>query len=141
ALLDDLPARLEQRSGVSEAGVRFSFLGREDVADSPAPAPQQAGAAGDAARPPAPAPDQPPPPSAPPVASLSYSSLGEYERCGYRFYTERELGLPPRDVAPTDLELAAAALPATDRGTLVHALLERLDFRRPAPPTRETVAA
>ena len=33
---------------------------------------------------------------APPVSTLSYSSLGEYARCGYRFYAERVLGLPGR---------------------------------------------
>ena len=32
---------------------------------------------------------------APPVSRLSYSSLGEYARCGYRFYVQRVLGLPP----------------------------------------------
>src|ERR1039458_8655332 len=31
---------------------------------------------------------------APPVTSVSYSSLGEYARCGYRFYAQRVLGLP-----------------------------------------------
>jgi ATP-dependent exoDNAse (exonuclease V) beta subunit len=68
------------------------------------------------------------------VPSLSYSSLAEYRRCGYRFYVERVLGLPPREVEPTDLELATAAMSATDRGVLVHAVLERLDFRRPVAP-------
>ena len=33
--------------------------------------------------------------TAPPVSALSYSSLAEYERCGYRFYAERVLRLPP----------------------------------------------
>jgi ATP-dependent exoDNAse (exonuclease V) beta subunit len=33
-----------------------------------------------------------------PVGHLSYSALAEYERCGYRFYLERLLGLRPDDV-------------------------------------------
>ncbi len=40
---------------------------------------------------PAPAPLPEP---APPVTTVSYSSLGEYARCGYRFYAQRVLGLP-----------------------------------------------
>src|SRR5581483_7006408 len=36
----------------------------------------------------------PPLPEAPPLTRLSYSSLEEYARCGYRFYVERVLGLP-----------------------------------------------
>ena len=36
----------------------------------------------------------------PPVAALSYSALGEYPRCGYRFYAERVLGLPPGPERP-----------------------------------------
>jgi len=81
------------------------------------------------ARPPAPTLDLPPPPAR--ASRLSYSALQSHARCGYRFYVERELGLPatpsrePR--AP-----AGAQLPAALRGTLVHALLERLDFGRPA---------
>src|SRR5205807_652716 len=35
---------------------------------------------------------EPPEPPAP-VSQLSYSSLSEFERCGYRFYVERVLGL------------------------------------------------
>ena len=77
----------------------------------------------------------------PPVSRLSYSSLGEYERCGYRFYAERVLGCrrsePPgprrRGGAA---RVAARTHAAAERGMLVHALLERLDFRRPVPPSR-----
>ena len=58
---------------------------------------------------------EPPPPAepAPPVAALSYSSLGEYKRCGYRFYVERVLGLPPVD-RPDGPREAVAGL-AADR--------------------------
>jgi RecB family exonuclease len=74
---------------------------------------------------------------APPVATLSYSALAQYRRCGYRFYAERVLGLPPR---PGHAEPVAEGLSATDRGVLVHALLERIDFRRPVPATAAAVA-
>ncbi|HEY4830146.1 MAG TPA: UvrD-helicase domain-containing protein [Solirubrobacteraceae bacterium] len=97
--------------------------------------------------PPPPGPPPPPPPPGPPpppaLAALSYTSLAEYQRCGYRFYTERVLRLPPvpgrADGAVTPAR--ASGLSATERGTLVHALLERLDFRRPVLATEEAVAA
>ncbi|HEV3228065.1 MAG TPA: UvrD-helicase domain-containing protein [Solirubrobacteraceae bacterium] len=71
---------------------------------------------------------------------LSYSALAAYGRCGYRFYVQSILGLPDADPPPGDarpereLELHARA-----RGTLVHALLESLDFARPAPPSTARV--
>jgi ATP-dependent exoDNAse (exonuclease V) beta subunit len=71
------------------------------------------------------------------VATLSYSALTQYARCGYRFYAERVLGLPPR---PGQIEAVPDGLSGTDRGVLVHALLERLDFRRPVAPTPAAVA-
>ncbi len=100
------------------------------------------------------------PPTAPPVSALSYSSLAEYQRCGYRFYAERVLRLPPlpgRGVAAgtgdrvgaagtgerlgaTVTSERAGAISPLDRGTLVHALLERLDFRRPVRPTDAMIA-
>lgn len=80
----------------------------------------------------------------PPVSGLSYSSLGEYARCGYRFYAQRVLGLPPapESQAPRASAGALESLSATDRGILVHALLEKLDFRFPlAPTTAEIIRA
>lgn len=71
------------------------------------------------------------------VGTLSYSSLAEYERCGYRFYVERVLGLPPEPGpdGDSDVDSVPAAGPgALERGTLVHALLQRLDFSRLALP-------
>jgi ATP-dependent helicase/nuclease subunit A len=72
---------------------------------------------------PAARPLQPPPP--PPT--LSYSALAAYERCGYRFYLERVLGLDP---LAGRLEGAGAL----ERGTLAHEILERLDLRVPRVP-------
>jgi ATP-dependent helicase/nuclease subunit A len=99
--------------------------------------------------PPGPPVSAPPPPARPPppVASLSYSSLGEYARCGYRFYAERVLGLPPAPVPPPSEQEAPErsgsppVRPAEQRGVLIHALLEGLDFRRPSVPGPEAVAA
>jgi ATP-dependent exoDNAse (exonuclease V) beta subunit len=77
------------------------------------------------------------------VTSLSYTSLAAYQRCGYRFYAERVLGLPgtdrrgePREAGPAGIVLTAA-----ERGTVVHELLERLDFRRPVVPAGAAIAA
>ena len=107
--------------------------------------------------PPAPVPAAPP---APPVPSLSYTSLGEYGRCGYRFYLERVLRLPRIEhparaggaaaggaaaggaaAGGTAAGGAAPAMPAVDRGVLVHAVLETLDFRRGPAPSAATAAA
>jgi ATP-dependent exoDNAse (exonuclease V) beta subunit len=64
--------------------------------------------------------------SAPELPSLSYTSLAEYERCGYRYYLQRVLGL-------VDVEFAGAGDGdgGAARGVVIHALLERLDFARP----------
>jgi ATP-dependent helicase/nuclease subunit A len=89
----------------------------------------------------APLPSSQPPP---PVASVSYSSLGEYARCGYRFYAERVLGLPAvaeASGAGEPGETTRGGRTAAERGVLIHELLERLDFRRPATPTAGVIAA
>jgi ATP-dependent helicase/nuclease subunit A len=72
-------------------------------------------------------------------SALSYSALEQYQRCGYRFYVERVLGVPGVEAAGTGGE--RAELSAADRGILVHALLERLDFRRPLVPSSESIKA
>jgi ATP-dependent helicase/nuclease subunit A len=73
------------------------------------------------------------PPAAVPVGQLSYSALAEYERCGYRFYVERTLGLspPPSPQHPEagDDEGAAPGAAAVRArhlgfGNAVHAALE-----------------
>ncbi len=95
-----------------------------------------------AASTPAPAPVAPAPAAAPapPVATLSYTSLQEHTRCGYRFYLERVLRLP-RAEGPDAGRGAAPqhGLDAALRGTIVHALLEQLDFARPQSPDAEAV--
>jgi ATP-dependent helicase/nuclease subunit A len=81
----------------------------------------------------------PPAPRALPVSGLSYSGLEAYRRCGYRFYLERALRLPPVEppepaAPPLTEPLPEAGLPPLLRGSLVHTLLEGLDFRRPRVP-------
>jgi ATP-dependent helicase/nuclease subunit A len=71
--------------------------------------------------------------------TLSYTSLSELERCGYRYYLERVLGL-------AEDRTAARTPPGRDRlevrarGTLIHRLMETLDFARARPASREDVA-
>jgi ATP-dependent helicase/nuclease subunit A len=86
-----------------------------------------------------------------PVTRLSYSGLGEYGRCGYRFYVERVLGVPPVPATPSPpvaipgvsragaTGAAPLGLTPVERGILVHTLLEKLDFRRPVAPTAAEV--
>ena len=70
---------------------------------------------------------------------LSYSSLGAYARCGYRFYLERVLRLPRATPPPRTDEPGELGLDPRVRGSLVHRLLEELDFGRPAVPGPEAV--
>jgi len=68
-------------------------------------------------------------PTGAPVAALSYTSLQQHAACGYRFYLQRVLGLPP-----TDLGFGSGARAELDprvRGRIVHGLLEQVDFARP----------
>jgi ATP-dependent exoDNAse (exonuclease V) beta subunit len=89
-----------------------------------------------------------------PVARLSYSALEDYKRCPYRFYLQRVVkmpraggGLVADEVAADDgdqLALTAAPVAPDEmsrlvRGRIVHELLERIDFRRPRPPSRAEV--
>jgi ATP-dependent exoDNAse (exonuclease V) beta subunit len=86
---------------------------------------------------------RPAPPEPLALPALSYSSLSEYRRCGYRFYMERVLGIPPVAEGPTAIveEAPEAALTPAERGVLAHALLEQVDFDDPQRPTADAVAA
>jgi ATP-dependent helicase/nuclease subunit A len=76
-----------------------------------------------------------------PVATLSYTSLQQHATCGYRFYLERVLRLPELDEPPRPAAAPAPELDSRVRGRIVHALLERLDFGSPRPPSSEAVQA
>ena len=83
----------------------------------------------------------PPAPRALPVSRLSYSGLEAYRRCGYRFYLQRSLGLAPvESPLPPDEAAAESGMTALLRGSIVHGLIERLDFAAPgrARPTRRS---
>jgi len=73
------------------------------------------------------------------LASLSYTSLSELERCGYRYYLERVLGLA-EDRSAARADAGHRGLEARARGTLIHGLMESLDFARPRAPSFEQVA-
>ena len=79
---------------------------------------------------------------APPVGRLSYSSLESYRRCGYRFYLERVARLQRAMAKLADAagEPVPETLSGLVRGSVVHELLERFDFARPALPSAEEVA-
>ena len=148
AFVPELGEVLERGGGdVERDGVRIAVrIGRPEDQRPEPELPSSAASPG--ALPPAPdAPSARPPEAtpasvaAPPVSTLSYSSLGEYARCGYRFYAERVLGLPPVPVPRGPAEPGEGPRSAADRGTLLHALLEGLDFRRPVVPTGDVVTA
>jgi ATP-dependent helicase/nuclease subunit A len=75
---------------------------------------------------------------------LSYTALGQYAKCPYRFYLHRTLRLPPVAPPPPPPGAPEAELPALDprvRGTIAHRLLEELDFARPEAPATDAVHA
>lgn len=78
------------------------------------------------------------PPLSDPDTTVSYSSLAEIERCGYRYYLERVLRMRERTSAARGPE---GGLEARTRGVIVHMLLERTDFVRVQLPTPADVAA
>ena len=84
------------------------------------------------ASPPLPRPPAPEPTGAAPATrTLSYSRLAAWQRCGYRYYLQREVGLADepaeRDDAGEGEAVAAPGLDPRTRGSLVHALLEHDD--------------
>ncbi len=73
------------------------------------------------------------------ISTLSYSSLTELERCGYRYYLERVLGIGEDRAAARSAD-REHGLEARARGTLVHRLMELVDFARPVLPSAADVA-
>jgi ATP-dependent exoDNAse (exonuclease V) beta subunit len=74
-----------------------------------------------------------------PDTSMSYTSLAELERCGYRFYVERVLRLPENRAAAR-MGSDEGGAQARRRGTIVHRLLESVDFAHPQQPGLQDVA-
>ena len=74
-----------------------------------------------------------------PPATLSYTALSELERCAYRYYLERVLGLR-EDRTAARTQGGGTGIEARARGTLAHKLLESVDFAHPVAPSSEDVA-
>ena len=123
----------EQRSARSS----FRRAGNEARAQGPSPA-------GDLARPD----DHSRPGGSAPLGdpahldTLSYTALTELARCSYRFYLERVIGLPVQRPPAPEAEGGSRGdgLDARVRGTIVHQLLESLDFLPGAAPSADDVA-
>ena len=77
-----------------------------------------------------------PAPGAHDVRRLSYSALALFERCSYRYFAERVLGLPPRERAESGTD-GAARLAAHEIGDAVHRLLEHVALDDPVAPARD----
>ncbi len=75
----------------------------------------------------------------PPLPALSYSALGAYERCGYRFYVERVLRIRLR-AEPGDSEGAVSKAERYGFGNVVHSLLEWSAHRDWMVPTADQIA-
>jgi ATP-dependent exoDNAse (exonuclease V) beta subunit len=69
------------------------------------------------------------------VRRLSYSAIALFERCSYRYFAERILGLPPRAPTPQG-PTTEGGLAATEIGDAVHRLLELVPLDEPAAPER-----
>jgi ATP-dependent exoDNAse (exonuclease V) beta subunit len=108
--------------------------------DAGAPQLQLFAPTAEGAPPPAPVlPELAPVPAPPGVVlrRLSYSALALFDRCSYRFYAERIVGLRPADGAGT-VPGGTEGLAATEIGDAVHVLLEH---GTPADGVREAVLA
>jgi ATP-dependent exoDNAse (exonuclease V) beta subunit len=66
------------------------------------------------------------------VRRLSYSALSLFERCSYRYFAERVVGLRPAEAKGS--VPGHTGLAGTEVGDAVHALLERVDLRAPRVP-------
>ena len=85
-----------------------------------------------------PAPLARPPRRAVPNRPLSYTALAAYEKCGYRFYMERVLGLGSMGLEDEDgAEVDALRREQAARGRAVHTLLEWSQANGWSEPSRE----
>jgi ATP-dependent helicase/nuclease subunit A len=71
------------------------------------------------------------------VRTLSFTALSTFERCSYRYYAERVVGMRPRARQVSDV--VGTGLAATEVGDAVHRLLESVDLTAPAVPDVEVV--
>ena len=80
-----------------------------------------------------------PPPPLHAARSLSYTALSLFDRCSYRYYAERVVGMRPSDENATHPGIGSTGLAATEIGDAVHRLLELVDLAAPSPPDLEVV--
>jgi ATP-dependent helicase/nuclease subunit A len=67
------------------------------------------------------------------VRRLSFSALALFDRCSYRYYAERIVGMRPADERRT--APGTPGLAATEVGDAVHRLLELVNLQEPLPPS------
>jgi ATP-dependent helicase/nuclease subunit A len=67
------------------------------------------------------------------VGRLSFSALALFDRCSYRYYAERVVGMRPTDERRAVVP-GTAGLAATEIGDAVHRLLELVNLEQPLPP-------
>jgi ATP-dependent exoDNAse (exonuclease V) beta subunit len=67
------------------------------------------------------------------VRRLSFSALALFDRCSYRYYAERVVGMRPTDERRAGAP-GTAGLAATEIGDAVHRLLELVNLEQPLPP-------
>jgi ATP-dependent exoDNAse (exonuclease V) beta subunit len=68
------------------------------------------------------------------VRRLSFSALALFDRCSYRYYAERVVGMRPTDDRRAAAAPGTAGLAATEIGDAVHRLLELVNLEQPLPP-------
>jgi ATP-dependent exoDNAse (exonuclease V) beta subunit len=144
ALLPDPAAALTEEPGVVRGVATRLITAATLPASAAAPEPRGRSAGAGTALPAEPKVVPSPGRPQPAQRRLSYSSLQDYARCGYRFYLSRVLGLPrvpPPPLEPAEPQEEPPPLDPRLRGSLVHLLLERLEFARPQPPAPEEVTA
>ncbi|MGZ4359765.1 MAG: UvrD-helicase domain-containing protein, partial [Gaiellaceae bacterium] len=73
--------------------------------------------------------------------SLSFTALSLFSRCSYRYYVQRVLGLRPVERRPAAEDETVRGLAGVEVGSAVHAALEQVDLRVPAPLEREQLVA
>ncbi len=73
------------------------------------------------------------------VKRLSFSALALFERCSYRYFAERVVGMQPADASVA--VPGSSGLAATEVGDATHRLLELVDLRAPERPDLERVRA
>jgi ATP-dependent helicase/nuclease subunit A len=68
------------------------------------------------------------------VRRLSFSALALFDRCSYRYYAERVVGMRPVDERRSTAPGTTTGLAATEVGDAVHRLLELVNLEEPLPP-------